>query len=35
VAYSAALFSLPLVNLALIVLDPWSRGAASAFGLFW
>jgi NADH-quinone oxidoreductase subunit N len=35
VAYAAAVFSLALVNLALILLDPWSRGAAAAFGLFW
>jgi NADH-quinone oxidoreductase subunit N len=35
VAYTAAVFSLALVNLALILLDPWSRGAAAAFGLFW
>jgi NADH-quinone oxidoreductase subunit N len=35
VAYAAALFSFPVVLLALIQIDPLSRAAASAFGLFW
>jgi NADH-quinone oxidoreductase subunit N len=34
VAYAAALFSFPLVLVALIAIDPLTRAAASAFGLF-
>ena len=34
VAYAAALFSFPMVLIALIAIDPLSRAAASAFGLF-
>ncbi len=33
VAYAAALFSLPMVNLALIPIEPLTRAAAAAFGL--
>jgi NADH-quinone oxidoreductase subunit N len=35
VAYAAALFSFPVVLIALTQIDPLSRAAASAFGLFW
>jgi NADH-quinone oxidoreductase subunit N len=33
VAYAAALFTFPVVNLAIVVLDPLAKVAASAFGL--
>ena len=33
IAYAAALFSMPVVNLALIVIEPLTRAAAVAFGL--
>ena len=32
-AYAAALFSIPVVNLALVFLDPLAKAAASAFAL--
>jgi len=33
VAYAAALFSMPVVVVAMIELDPLSKAAAAAFGL--